>query len=129
MPPLTENKSTLMRDGKQFEYPVKANATAFQGAVAQLNGNNVEKAVKAANKKYVGLFLEQVKGGATDGAVKTNVRRRVAAKFKTVTGQVPGLGDTAYLEDDETVHDTASGRSSLGTVVAVDTDGVWVWIE
>lgn len=129
MPPLTENKSTLMRDGKQFEYPVKANAAAFQGAVAQLDGNNVEKGAKAANKTYVGIFIEQVAGGATDGAVKANVRRRVAAKFKTVSGQVPALGATAYLEDDETVHDTATGRSALGPVVAVDTDGVWVWIE
>ena len=126
---LTGNTSTLMRDGKQFEYGVEANAVIYQGAVVQQNGNNVEKGAKAASKKYVGIALEQVTGSATDGEVKVNVRRRVAAKLKVASGRSLALGATAYLEDDETVHDQDTGRSALGDVVAVDTDGVWVWIE
>ena len=129
MTALSANQSTLLRDGRQFEYGVKANAEIYQGALVMIDGNNVEKATKAANKKFAGIALEQVTGSSTAGEVKVNVRRRCAAKFKTVASQVPGLGDTAYVEDDQTVHDTASGRSALGPVVAVETDGVWVYIE
>ena len=126
---LSANKSTLLRDGHQFKYGVKANAEIHQGALTMIDGSNVEKATKAANKKFAGIAIEPATGSSTAGDVEVTVRRRVAAKFKTVDGQVPGLGDTAYVEDDETVHDTASGRSALGEVVAVESDGVWVFIE
>ena len=125
---LTANKGTLLRDGAQFEYGVKANVTIFAGALVQANGNHCEKAAKASGKQFLGIAQEKVTGGSADGDETVTVRRRVAAKFKTVASQVPGLGATAYVEDDETVHDTASGRSALGEVVAVDTDGVWVFI-
>ena len=142
---LTANRSTLMRDGKQFDYGLKAQTNPtkiYQGSVVQLNGNHVEKAAGATGKRYVGITLLEATSGASDGAVKVPVRRRVAAKLKTASGGrhdaagALGVGDTAYLEDDETVtkqNEVAAAntvdRSELGEVLAVDTDGVWVWIE
>lgn len=136
---LTGNKSTLTRDGRQFEYGVAANAAIFQGALVQFNGDNVEKAAGAAGKKYGGIAQDQATGSATAGDVKVSCRRRVAAFFKhaAVAGRVTqlGIGDTAYVEDDETVTsiddvDTANtvDRSALGEVLAVESGGVWVWV-
>ena len=130
MTALTANQSTLLRDGKQFEYGVKSGASKiYQGALVQANGNFAEPAAKAASKTFLGIALLDAVAGASDGANKVTCRRRVAAKFKTVSGQVPGLNATAYVEDDQTVHDTATGRSALGKVVDVESDGVWVFID
>ena len=129
MTALTANQSTLMRDGGQFVHGVKASATVYQGALLEANGNYVQAATKAASKSYVGIALEGATGGSADGDVEIEVRRRVAVKFKTVSGSVPGLGATAYCEDDQTGHDTSTGRSAVGTVVAVESDGVWVFVE
>lgn len=136
---LSANKSPLLRDRMQFEYGVKANAKVFQGAIVQANGNHVEKAAGAASKKYRGVALLPATGGSTDGAVKVTVRRQVAVfmKHAAVAGRVTQLaiGDTAYLEDDETVtsiNDVRTkntvDRSALGEVVDVATGGVWVWV-
>ena len=141
---LSANKSTLLRDGMQFEYGVKANAAIYQGALVQLNGNHVEKAAGATGKTYVGIAIEQVTGGSSDGDEKVAVRRRTAARFKQATGgrhasETAGtltIGATAYVEDDETVTgindvavDNTVDRSELGKVVDVEDDGVWVYIE
>ena len=126
---LSKNQSTLLRDGRQFEYGVKATAVIYQGALVQANGNHVEKAAKASGKIYLGIAQEKVTGGAADGDEKVSVRRRVAAKLKVATGRTLALGAAAYVVDDETVTDQSSGATELGKVVAVETDGVWVYIE
>jgi len=130
MTALTANQSTLMRDGKQFEYGVKSGATKiYQGALVQANGNYAEPAAKAQSKTFLGIALLEASAGTSDGDNKVTCRRQIAAKFKTVTGNVPALNATAYVEDDQTVHSSSSGRSALGKVVAVESDGVWVLIE
>jgi len=126
---LTENQSTLLRDGRQFAYGVKANAAIHQGALVEASGNHVQKAAAGQNKIYPGVALEQATGGAADGDVAVNVRRRCAAKFKVASGRSLGLGATAYVVDDDTVTDQSAGATALGETVAVETDGVWVYIE
>ena len=136
---LSANQSTPLRDGKQFEYGVKANAQIYGGGLVEANGNHVQRASAGAGKTYHGVAQEGAAGGAADGDVKVLVQRRLAAKFKTIeTGRntVPGLGATAYVHDDETVtgtNDVAGAnvvdRSALGKVVAVEDDGVWVFFE
>jgi hypothetical protein len=37
------------------------------------------------------------------------------------------LGRTCYIEDDQTVCHTSTGKSSIGTVKALDANGVWVF--
>lgn len=36
------------------------------------------------------------------------------------------IGDMMYAQDDNTAHDTATGRSPIGILRQVDSDGVWV---
>ena len=126
---LTANKGTLLRDGRQFEYGVKAGAAIFAGALCEASGNYAKKAEKGANKHNLGIAQRKVTGGAADGDEKVTVRRRIAAKFKVVAGNIPALGAQAYVEDDETVHSDATGRTALGETLAVESDGVWVWVE
>ena len=139
---LTGNTSTPLRDGKQFQYGVKAGVSIHQGALLQLNGGYVEKAAGVAGKKYVGIAMEPAKGGSADGDAKVLVRRRVAVGLKQhplLTARSERdlvVGDTANVEDDETVrllNDVASDgsvdRSPLGDVVAVDSGRVWVFVE
>lgn len=39
---------------------------------------------------------------------------------------VANIGDMVYADDDNTAHGTATGRSPIGFLRAVDSDGVWV---
>ena len=143
---LTANKGTLLRDGAQFEYDVKANAEIYGGALVELSGNAIKKAEAGTGKQYRGILQsqEKVTGGAADGDVKVTARRRGLAKFNVRAGgwdrgassSTPSLGDTAYVDDDETVvgHNNVAtsntvDRSALGEVEVIDADGVWVWVE
>ena len=118
------------RDGLVYEHGVKANNQIWLGGIVEANGKHAQTTVKGAGKKILGIAVANAKGGSADGDVKVAVRRRVAARFKTVSGSVPELGDKAYVEDDQTVHDTASGRTELGVVTAVPSDTeVIVYIE
>ena len=133
MAALTEARDTVQKEGTLFLLPVKAGATIHQGACLVFDGGGVKPAVKAENLVFAGIAEESaaVASGGSDGDATVLTRLPpVMAKWKNDSGTnaiVAGdVGKKAYIADDQTVTDTATGSSDVGVIYAVESDGIWV---
>lgn len=131
MTALAADRNTPYRDSEFFSYPVAAAKVIYKGALLVLDtSGNVEPCTTATGKIAVGRAEEYVDNSA-GGAAAVNVKVR-AGTFKWANGDSitkAEIGDTAYGVDDQTVAKAASGKSAVGTIVAVESDGVWVKTE
>lgn len=131
--PLTKDRNTPYRDGSQIEPPVAAGAEIFAGALIVASATGfAEPGTTATGKTYLGRAEEYVDNSdGADGDVTVKVKRGVPFLFKN-SGSDPvtqaSLGKVCYIVDDETVSatDGSSTQSAAGTVIAIDSDGVWV---
>lgn len=130
---LTADRNTYMQDGELIAVPVAANAVIYGGAlvVADANGYAAPGST-ATTLTYLGRAEEKVDNtGGANGDKTVDVRRGKAFNFKN-DGADPvtqvSLGKICYIVDDDTVAatDGAGTRSAAGTVVGIDSDGVWV---
>ena len=117
-------------EGPVASYPVKANTTIHGGSLVQLDATGVAiPAVKAANQVTVGRAERPAAGGSADGDVEVEVRVGVFRWDNLAGDQLTKaeIGDTCYVEDDQTVRKTQTGNGTkAGRVMAVDDVGVWV---
>ena len=131
---LTKDRNTPRRPGEVIAVAVAAEAHIYAGSiVAAKAAGYAAPATAAAGLLCLGRAEEEVDNtGGADGAVKVLVRRGVfqwnnsAAAADKITAA--HIGRTCYMVDDETVAKThaVATRSAAGTVVAVDSTGVWV---
>ncbi len=133
MTALTADRATPERAGDEFSYPVAASVICRAGGIAALNASgNVLPAITNTTLVCVGRFEETVDNLAgTAGVVSARVKRGVFRYANSGGGDAitaAEIGDVCYLVDDQTVAKTngTSTRSAAGTVVAVDSAGVWV---
>jgi hypothetical protein len=132
---LSADRNTEMKDGEVVSVPVATNTVIFAGSLVAANasGYAVPGAV-ATTLTALGRAEGYVNNNpGANGAKSVLVRRRKMFKFKNYGTDLvvqADLGKTCYIYDDETVAKTNGGttRSIAGTVMAVDTDGVWVLI-
>jgi hypothetical protein len=132
---LTADRNTAMKDGELISVPVAASVTIFAGGLvaASATGYATPGAV-ATTLTALGRaegFVDNSAGAA--GAKNVLVRRKRAFKFKNHAADLvvqADLGKVCYIVDDETVAKTdgTSTRSAAGTVLGVESDGVWVFI-
>lgn len=131
MAALTADRNTPRRAGDEYVDPVAASTVIYQGALVALDasGNLVPGSV-ATTLTARGRAEQTVDNSAGSAGAKTcRVRRGV---FRWVNGESidrTDIGATAYIDDDQTVYTTSTGRSAAGTIVDVDADGVWVRTE
>lgn len=132
MSALIADRATAQRQGDEFSYDAAAVA-CFAGGIAMLNASgNVTPGATATGQICVGMFVENVDNSAGAAAdVKAKVRSGVfrfgnSAAADAITKA--HIGDTCYIVDDQTVAltDGTSSRSAAGTIVDVDSAGVWV---
>lgn len=136
MAALTKDRDTKARAGEDFEFPVKAAAKIFAGAIVAIDATGFAvKGATALNLKAVGAAQELADNTAgIDGAIRVKVRRGVYRFANSAAGDLIALGDVGadcYIVDDQTVAKTdgAGTRSVAGEIVDVDAAGVWVKIE
>lgn len=135
MAALTQDRDTQRRDGDLFEFPVKANAKLYVGALAAIDatGNAVPGAV-ATTLKSAGRVEERADNtGGADGAIRVKVRRGVFRYANSAAGDLIALADVGancFIVDDQTVAKTngTNTRSVAGVIRDVDAGGVWVQI-
>ena len=129
---LTADRNTPFRDSELFPVPVAASTTIYAGSLVVSNANGYAAPGSAiAGLVALGRAEEQVINGGANGAKTVAVRRNKAFKFaNSGTDAVvqADLGRSCYIEDDQTVCHTATSKSVAGTVLQLDTDGVWVKI-
>lgn len=131
MTALAAARNTPKRDGEQFEYPCAASKTFYPGAIIVLDSSgNAEPATTATGKICVGRCNETVAFTSTSAAAE---RVKVEAGcFKFVNGETitkAHIGDVCYADDDQTLMRTSTGRSAVGAIIDVESDGVWVSIN
>lgn len=128
MTALAKDRNTHRRDDVEHEGPVAASKLIYAGALlVRDTSGNIEPGTTATGKIAIGRALEQVDNSSGIAGAK-NVRYESGC-FKWANGGAitkANIGDPCYIVDDQTVHETATGRSAAGIIVDVDTDGVWV---
>lgn len=130
---LAVDRNTPMKDGELIPAPVATNVKIYAGALVAANATGyATPGATATTLTYLGRAEEYVDNtGGADGAKTVLIRRKKAFKFKNAGADLvtqAELGKTCYIVDDETVAKTngTSTRSAAGTVLGVDTDGVWI---
>lgn len=133
MAALTGARNTPVRDGRDFTRAVAAGVRIYQGSIVCLTaGGYATPGATATTLKADGRAksgVDNVAGGA--GAVNVEVEKGVFRFANSAAGDaiaIADIGATAYIVDDQTVAKTNGGgtRSSAGTIVDVDAQGVWV---
>lgn len=133
MAALTQDRSTLRRDGGLIEPPVAAATRIYVGALVAITAAGLAvPGATSATLKCVGSALSPADNtlGAA-GAIRVKVDKRPARFANSAAADAIGLADVGsdcYMVDDQTVAKTNGGntRSRAGKVFDVDADGVWV---
>ena len=124
----TQDVSRSWREGNIVAgVPLKDAAKIYAGSVVEIDGSgDISPAAKAASLKvYYGVAItgaDNTTGGDGDETIDV---RTDATVHLAITGTAV-RGKAAYIADDQTVTDVATGASKVGRIVDVDDDGVWV---
>lgn len=129
MTALSADRDSSRRDGVDYAYPCAASKTFYTGAIVFLDtSGNAEPASTATGKICAGVAqagLTSTSAAAEKVKVKSGVFRFVNGESITKAH----IGDVCYADDDQTVMRTSTGRSAVGAIVDVDSEGVWVSIQ
>lgn len=127
---LSADRNTPFKDGELIVVPVATNKTIFAGSLVAADANGyATPGATAATLSVLGRAEETVVNSGANGAKTVTVRRKKAFKWKnsgTDAVVQADLGKTCYIEDDQTVCHTVTGKSIAGKVIGIDTDGIWV---
>lgn len=132
MTALTKGRNTPVRAGEQFEDPVAAGETIYEGALVALDASgNAVPGSTATTLTARGRALEQAdNAGGSAGDIDVTVEAGVFRWANSSGDPIDRthIGGTAYIEDDQTVSATDGGstQSEAGRIVDLDDDGVWV---
>lgn len=133
MAALTSDRRTSERLPAVREFPVKANAVIFAGALVAIDATNM--AVPAATSTTLTVVgraeARADNAGGADAAIRVRVMAGVHQFGNSSAGDaiaIKDIGKTCYAVDDQTVALTngANTRSAAGVVFDVDAQGVWV---
>ena len=131
----TTDRNTQGRDGKSIGVKVAA-ATVIRGGVivcANASGYAIE-GIESATITCLGIseeYIDNSAGAAGDTRVIVS-RQRAAFLANHATDPVTqsSVGKSCYVADNQTVAATSNTntRCVAGTVLSVESDGVWVFI-
>lgn len=131
--PLTQDRMTAHRDAEVMPFAVAAGEEIYGGALVAANATGFLVAGKAATGlTYLGRADAHVdNSNGADGDAIVTVRRHKAFLWVNSGTDPVGqalVGKICYIQDDETVAGTdgVGTRSAAGTVLAVESAGVWV---
>lgn len=127
---LTADRNTPLKDGELISVPMATAKKVFAGSLVAADANGyATPGATATTLTYLGRAEETVDNTGANGAKSVTVRRKKAFLWKnsgTDAVVQADLGKTCYIEDDQTVCHTVTGKSIAGTVIGVGTDGIWV---
>ncbi|WP_328184636.1 hypothetical protein [Marinobacter sp. OP 3.4] len=131
--PLTQDRMTASRDGELMPFAIAAGQQIFLGAQVAVNASGFLVAGnEATGLTYIGRAEAHVDNtDGADGDKTVLVRRGKAFLWKNDDADPVGqdlVGKPCYILDDETVAGTdgTGTRSESGTVLVVESAGVWV---
>jgi len=120
------------KEGVHSTIPVAAATTIFQGALAVMAAGFGAPGSEATDLVAVGIATETVENAGADGAKSLTVKRGTFLFHNHDTDAVTAasIGSDCFIVDDQTVAatDDTGGRSRAGTVIDLESGGVWVRI-
>ena len=128
MAALTADRNTVRREIEVRSEPVKASTKIYGGSIVMLDASGWAVPATAA----VSLIPAGIATGQADNSAGANGDKNVECRFgafKLGNGDTitkADIGKLAFAFDDQTVKKAAAGLSPIGTIVDVDSDGVWV---
>lgn len=127
---LTADRNTPRRTGDLFSLPAAAAKKFYAGAIAARDAaGNATPGATAADILGVGRVAETVDNtNGAAGAVQVPIEKGIF-RFKNSAGDPitrADIGNSCYIEDDETVSKTDVNQSVAGLIFDVDAEGVWV---
>ena len=130
MTALTADRATPERGSDDFSYPVAAAKTLYAGSLCVLDASgNCEPGTTATGKVAAGR-CDKLADNSSGAAAAINAQIRAGTfRWENSSGDPvtkANIGDTVYIEDDQTVCATATGKSAAGVMVDIDSIGVWV---
>ena len=136
---LNAGKKVQERAGHQFGVPLAAGATVYQGGMVARSAGLGRAAAPAASAgvaaatAIVGIAERTVTNTGADQAVNVPTKSGVFLFKNSAGGDAiteAAIGQPAFVVDDETVAltNTSNLRPRAGTIVDVESDGVWVRI-
>ena len=137
---LSAKRSTQIKGGgvmpALIDVALKANAIVYQGGMVATDATGYGVAAGTSTSHYIqGVAISSVDNtGGANGAKHVQVRPCVAQFANSAAADeitVTEKGSFCYIVDDETVAKTTNGgtRSRAGTVIDVDSGGVWVAVH
>lgn len=129
----TTDRNTQYKDPYLVSVDLAAGVSVLAGTMAVINADGfAQMAATADDLTYVGRFEESVDNSlGDDGDKSAQVRRKKLFQWANDAAdpvtQV-SLGQACYIVDNQTVAatDGTGTRSVAGTVLGIDSEGVWV---
>lgn len=117
-------------DPADISLPVAASTKIYQGAIVCDNGSGYAvKGTATTGLIAVGRAEQTVDNSAgSAGDLSVPVKRGVF-KYANSAGDALAIGDRyslVYIEDDQTVCKTGTGKSIAGVMIDIDGDNIWV---
>ena len=137
MPALTNDRLTPSRNAEYADYPVRANTVIYSGALVALitsgtGAGNAVPASDAASRVILGVAQHRAdNSNGSDGAIRVTVAFNRAFKFNAVGSITPAnIGRAVYaVSDNEVSLSPGTNGVKVGKLIAIDPDGVWVYIH
>jgi len=127
---LTAARNTASRmQGMLASYLMNASTKIYGGSLVVCDTDGYARVgVNTTNYICLGRAEETLDNTGIDGAKRLDVREGVFKWANSGSAAVAQahVGRVCYIEDDQTVTSTAGNGVIAGTVVEVETDGVWV---
>lgn len=125
------------KETPEFLFSQKGSTTIYAGAVVVAASDGYAKpGVAAASLRFLGVAAHDSVNAGADGAKFVRLHGPIGSggkprawKFKndaTTPLTIADVGKAAALKDDETFSGDATSRTTMGKLLSVESDGVWM---
>jgi hypothetical protein len=129
----TAGRNTPRRDGRFVSHPLAAGKTIYAGTLVTLLSASGYACPggTASCGNAVGVATDTVVSGGVDGDTQVPVEKCIARFANSASDDLitrADIGSPCFIVDDQTVAktDNSAARKVAGTIVDVDSVGVWV---
>lgn len=108
------------QDGQIVSVPVKSSAVIYKGALLVDKGTGfAEPGADGSGFIFLGVAVESVTGGSTDGAKEVRVYKTGVYKYSKASAVQTDLTQLVFIHDDNTVGVSSTNSVACGYIVDV----------
>jgi len=117
---LSASYEAKRQDGEIIDVLVKSSAVIYKGALVVDKGTGyAEPGADGASYIFLGVAVESVTGGATDGAKSVRVNKTGVFQYTKATAVQTDLTVAMFIHDDQTVGTSATNSVACGYCVGI----------